>query len=42
MFGNAPRELPQKIALLLLPRFSLMPFSSVVAAMRIANRPACG
>ncbi len=38
MFGNAPRELPQRIALLLLPRFSLMPFSSVVEAMRIANR----
>jgi transcriptional regulator GlxA family with amidase domain len=38
MFGNAPRELPQKIALLLLPRFSLLPFSSVVEAMRIANR----
>ncbi len=38
MFGNAPRELPQKIVLLLLPRFSLMPFSSVVEAMRIANR----
>ncbi len=38
MFGNAPRELPQKMVLLLLPRFSLMPFSSVVEAMRIANR----
>jgi len=38
MFGNAPRELPQKIALLLVPQFSLIAFTSVVEAMRVANR----
>ncbi|MEE8145523.1 MAG: GlxA family transcriptional regulator [Kiloniellales bacterium] len=38
MFGSAPRELPQKIALLLVPQFSLIAFTSVVEAMRVANR----
>ncbi len=38
MFGRSPRELPQRIALLLLPRFSLMPFTAAVEAMRLANR----
>ncbi|MEM7173564.1 MAG: GlxA family transcriptional regulator [Pseudomonadota bacterium] len=38
MFGNLPRELPQKIAFVLVPRFTLIAFSSAVEALRIANR----
>jgi transcriptional regulator GlxA family with amidase domain len=38
MFGNPPRELPQKIGLILIPRFSLISFTSMVEAMRLANR----
>ena len=38
MFGNPPRELPQRIGLILIPRFSLIPFTSMVEAMRLANR----
>ncbi len=38
MFGNLPRELPQKIAFILIPRFTLIAFSSAVEALRLANR----
>jgi transcriptional regulator GlxA family with amidase domain len=38
MFGHPPRELPQKIGLILIPRFSLISFTSMVEAMRLANR----
>ncbi|MGD1877241.1 MAG: GlxA family transcriptional regulator [Kiloniellaceae bacterium] len=38
MFGNVPRELPQQIALILLPRFSFLPFSGLVESFRLANR----
>jgi len=38
MFGNVPRELPQRIALVLLPRFSFLPFSGLVESFRLANR----
>ncbi|WP_299392433.1 AraC family transcriptional regulator, partial [Pelagibius sp.] len=38
MFGNVPRELPQKIALVLVPRFSFLPFSGMVESFRLANR----
>lgn len=38
MFGNVPRELPQRIALILLPRFSFLPFSGLVESFRLANR----
>jgi transcriptional regulator GlxA family with amidase domain len=40
MFGNPPRELPQRIGLILIPRFSLISFTSIVEAMRLANRMA--
>jgi transcriptional regulator GlxA family with amidase domain len=40
MFGNPPRELPQRIGLILIPRFSLISFTSMVEAMRLANRMA--
>jgi len=42
MFGNPPRELPQRIGLILIPRFSLIPFTSMVEAMRLANRMSDG
>jgi len=38
MFGNVPRELPQRIALILLPRFSFLPFSGLLESFRLANR----
>ncbi|HEX9771765.1 MAG TPA: GlxA family transcriptional regulator [Kiloniellales bacterium] len=38
MFGQPPRQLPQKIGLILIPRFSLISFTSMVEAMRLANR----
>jgi len=38
MFGNVPRELPQQIALVLLPRFSFLPFSGLIESFRLANR----
>lgn len=38
MFGNVPREVPQKIALVLVPRFSFLPFTGMVESFRLANR----
>ena len=38
MFGNVPRELPQPIALILVPRFSFLPFTGLVESFRLANR----
>jgi len=38
MFGNAPRELPQEIAFFLVPRFSMIAFTSAVEPLRVANR----
>jgi transcriptional regulator GlxA family with amidase domain len=38
MFGHPPRQLPQRIGLVLVPRFSLISFTSMVEAMRLANR----
>ena len=38
MFGSTPRELPQQIGLILIPRFSLISFTSILEAMRLANR----
>ena len=38
MFGNVPRELPQRIALILLPRFSFLPFAGLIESFRLANR----
>ncbi len=40
MFGSAPRELPQRIGFLLVPRLSLIAFTSAVEALRLANRAA--
>jgi len=38
MLGSVPREFPQKIGFVLLPRFSMIAFSLVVESLRLANR----
>ena len=38
MFGDTPRELPQRIGFVLVPRFSMIAFTSAVEPLRIANR----
>ncbi len=38
MFGTAPRELPQRIAFVLLPRYSMIAFTSAIEPLRAANR----
>ncbi len=38
MFGTVPSELPQKLAFVLIPRFSMIAFTSAVEALRLANR----
>ncbi len=38
MFGGAPRELPQRIGLFLIPDFSMIAFTAAVETMRLANR----
>src|SRR5512147_2079830 len=38
MFGDPPRELPQQIAFLLVPNFSMIAFTSAVVPLRLANR----
>ncbi|MEM7222620.1 MAG: GlxA family transcriptional regulator [Pseudomonadota bacterium] len=38
MFGFAPRELPQRIGFILVPRFSMIAFTAAVEPLRLANR----
>jgi AraC family transcriptional regulator, glycine betaine-responsive activator len=38
MFGEKPKELPQIVALILIPEFTMMPVTSVIEPLRIANR----
>jgi transcriptional regulator GlxA family with amidase domain len=38
MFGARPGELPQRIAFILVPSFSMIAFASAVEALRLANR----
>ena len=38
MFGSTPRELPQTISFILVPRFSMIAFASAIEALRLANR----
>src|SRR5690554_5546758 len=38
MFGAVTTALPQRIAFVLVPRFSMIAFSSAVEALRLANR----
>ena len=38
MFGEKPKNLPQAIALILLPEFTMMPLTSAIEPLRLANR----
>ena len=38
MFGNKPKSLPQNIALILLPEFTMMPVTAAIEPLRLANR----
>jgi len=38
MLGNAPRELPQRIGVILVPNFSMLAFTGAVETLRLANR----
>jgi AraC family transcriptional regulator, glycine betaine-responsive activator len=40
MFGDKPRELPQPVALVLVPDFTMMAVTSVIEPLRLANRQA--
>ncbi len=40
MFGQPPRELPQRFAFILVPEFSMMPVTSAIEPLRLANRSA--
>jgi AraC family transcriptional regulator, glycine betaine-responsive activator len=40
MFGDKPRELPQAVALILVPDFTMMAVTSVIEPLRLANRQA--
>ena len=38
MFGDRPKELPQHFALVMVPEFTMMPVTSAIEPLRIANR----
>ncbi len=38
MFGEKPQELPHRVAFILVPEFTLMPFTSAIEPLRLANR----
>jgi AraC family transcriptional regulator, glycine betaine-responsive activator len=38
MFGDKPQSLPQRIALILVPDFTMMPVTSAIEPLRLANR----
>ena len=38
MFGDKAKELPQTVALILVPEFTMMPVTSVIEPLRLANR----
>ncbi len=40
MFGDKPRELPQQVALIMVPNFTMMPVTSAIEPLRLANRQA--
>src|SRR5690606_24298763 len=40
MFGAAPVQLPQRLAFVLVPHFSMIAFTSAVEPLRLANRAA--
>jgi len=38
MFGEKPQELPQDFAFIMVPEFTMMPVTSAIEPLRIANR----
>lgn len=40
MFGDKPRELPQRVGLIVVPEFTMMPVTAAVEPLRLANRHA--
>jgi AraC family transcriptional regulator, glycine betaine-responsive activator len=38
MFGEKPKSLPQSVALILVPEFTMMPVTSAIEPLRLANR----
>ena len=38
MFGDKPKQLPQHFALIMVPEFTMMPVTSAIEPLRIANR----
>ncbi len=40
MFGDKPKSLPQHIALILVPEFTMMPVTAAIEPLRLANRVA--
>ena len=38
MFGDKPSTLPQTVALVLVPEFTMMPVTAAIEPLRIANR----
>ncbi len=38
MFGEKPKSYPQRVALILVPEFTMMPVTSAIEPLRIANR----
>ena len=38
MFGDKPKDVPQPFALILVPEFTMMPVTSAIEPLRIANR----
>ena len=42
MFGDKPRSLPQRIALILVPDFTMMPVTSAIEPLRTRTSPSAG
>jgi AraC family transcriptional regulator, glycine betaine-responsive activator len=38
MFGDKPKDLPQTVALILVPEYTMMPVTAVIEPLRLANR----
>ena len=38
MFGDKPKDVPQPFALILVPEFTMMPVTSAIEPLRLANR----
>ena len=38
MFGDPPKQLPQHMAVVVVPEFTMMPVTSAIEPLRLANR----